>query len=356
MKKIKAIDQGHPFVSAILVEKFQGQEQAFVKALRSSYACVDRELAIGDSHTAFLMRNSQDLSTIVSGLTKCNEPSATIEVIPFLCSDDPNAYLGELARNLTLETSRSDQFIARFWNEEVAFEQAITSHIPSQFQPDQSVAFQAIIDQSSKETAFFETFTRWPDFGSSDVNQPLFSEDSDYQTLSTALSVLESEPDLQLSVNFPRQRFQKDFLDKALQLLGDAGPFVRKRLIIEIVEVWAIADFLPIKQSVKALKNLGCQIAFDDVGAGILPLADIFDLQPEYLKLDRIFVQHSVGSPEQNGLLKGFVELAEELKTCLVAEGVETEEQSEKLLDQGIFLQQGYFVAREQNHPKRQTA
>lgn len=323
----------------------------FENCLFSESFPVEKEIAVGNNHTAFLLHRNQDLSLLIAGLTNCRDFGTSIEVIPFLDEAEPTSYLDKLAFSLENDNQPSEQTIARFWNEDSPFGKALSGPTDVHTQPDQQLAFQAIVDQSSKKTAFFETFTRWPNLSQKQGYQPNFSEDSDYQTLTRAIVLLESDTQLVLSINFPRNRFQRGFLDRAVDLISQADLKVRQRLIVEVVEAWTVSDFQPIYHGVERVVELECQIAFDDVGAGILPFDDIIGLQPQYLKLDRLFVQHSISGPNRSVLLEGFVSLAKELDCRLVAEGVETAEQSIKLLELGISLQQGYFVAKEHSHP-----
>lgn len=349
MKQNSHTKQDSPFLSALVVNT--SHKADFENCLFSEALPVEKEIAVGNSHTAFLMQRNQNLSLLVNGLTNCKDFGTSIEVIPFLDVAEPRSYLEKLATSLEQNSQVSEQTIARFWNEDSPFGTALSEPAEVPTQLDQQLAFQAIVDQSREKTAFFETFTRWPNLSHKQGYQPNFSEDSDYHTLTRALALLESDSQLVLSVNFPRSRFQKAFLDRAISLISQAGLEVRQRLVIEVVEAWAVSDFQPIYHGVEKLIELGCQIAFDDVGAGILPFDDIMGLQPHYLKLDRLFVQHSISGPNRSVLLEGFVSLAEELGCKLVAEGVETAEQSARLLELGISLQQGYFVAKEHSFP-----
>ena len=321
----------------------------------SGFSGIEKAFPVGERHKAFMATSEQDLSALITGLGNCRDFCTKIEVVPFLDRVDPTAYLTKIVDRLANEIDRPGESVARFWNEESPFEANGLASIEAKVQSDQQLAFQAIKDVTSNQPVFFETFTRWPNLNQSSGYQSLFSEDSDLEALSQAISLLEENPGLHLSVNLPRQRFVEPFLAQAEALLADKSVDARQRLIIEIVEAWSVADYFPIRDQIPRLKKLDCQIAFDDVGAGILPLYDLLELQPQYLKLDRIFVQNSISSLGSISLLKGFSSWAEELGAKLVAEGVESEDQSNQLVELGIHLQQGFFVAKEQSKPTLQA-
>src|SRR5690606_15747720 len=79
------------------------------------------------------------------------------------------------------------------------------------------------------------------------------------------------------------------------------------------------------------IRDLGVRIAIDDFGTGYSSLSHLTRLPLDSLKVDRTFVKNMTLSPEGHILVHAIISLAHLLKINVVAEGVETEEQSECL-------------------------
>ena len=83
--------------------------------------------------------------------------------------------------------------------------------------------------------------------------------------------------------------------------------------------------------SLSAIRALGITIAIDDFGTGFSSLGYLARLPVDTLKIDRTFVVEMTSAPEGLALVSTIINLAHSLKLKVVAEGVETEEQSRLL-------------------------
>lgn len=90
----------------------------------------------------------------------------------------------------------------------------------------------------------------------------------------------------------------------------------------------------------------GMHIVVDDLGAGYSNLRRIADLEPAVVKLDKDLIEGIERSPRTRKLIVGVVRLCRDLGCKVVAEGIETVEAYEALLDVGVGLFQGYLFAR----------
>jgi EAL domain-containing protein (putative c-di-GMP-specific phosphodiesterase class I) len=96
----------------------------------------------------------------------------------------------------------------------------------------------------------------------------------------------------------------------------------------------------------RRLKDLGVKLAVDDFGAGYSSLAYLRRFPVDYLKIDRSFI-HGLGrSLDDTVLVSGVISLAQSLNLAVVAEGVETAAQREKLRELGCDFAQGFLFAR----------
>jgi EAL domain-containing protein (putative c-di-GMP-specific phosphodiesterase class I) len=118
------------------------------------------------------------------------------------------------------------------------------------------------------------------------------------------------------------------------------------RLIVEIGEQTPARDDRQFQRNVCRLRNYGVHIAVDDVGFGHSNYKAILDCRPEYLKIDRYFVQHVAGDPARQAVIRSIRDLAGFFGAVVVAEGVETTEDDDVLRHMGIRFFQGFLYGR----------
>jgi EAL domain-containing protein (putative c-di-GMP-specific phosphodiesterase class I) len=98
--------------------------------------------------------------------------------------------------------------------------------------------------------------------------------------------------------------------------------------------------------SLRAIRALGVRIAIDDFGTGFSSLNYLAKLPLDTLKIDRSFVVDLTAAPEGSALVSTIIDLAHSLKLKVVAEGVETEEQSRLLRLMTCDEMQGFLVSK----------
>ncbi|MDY0958993.1 EAL domain-containing protein [Sphingomonas sp. CFBP8993] len=125
-----------------------------------------------------------------------------------------------------------------------------------------------------------------------------------------------------------------------------ARPNVARRLLLEITETAAVPDFSRAIALVNRLRRLGCRIVMDDFGVGHASIRQLLAFAPDIVKVDRIFVWRAGMSSRDQLLFARLSALAASVGSIVVAEGVETPEQSRIARDAGALWQQGYFWGR----------
>ena len=100
-----------------------------------------------------------------------------------------------------------------------------------------------------------------------------------------------------------------------------------------------------VAQIIAECRQMGVRFALDGFGWGGSSLSYLKRLQLARLKLDRSIVLHMVEDPDELAILKSILGLARAFDLELLAEGVETAEQSQMLLQLGCDLAQGFGVA-----------
>lgn len=152
----------------------------------------------------------------------------------------------------------------------------------------------------------------------------------------------ESFKTLSLNVS-PKQILQKGFSDKVEQHLIDSG--VDARLIeIEITESILVSHQDLIIYKLNKLIKLGFRFAIDDFGTGYSSFSYLTILPVTTLKIDQSFIDGLIEQDNQQIIVSAIISMGQALNLDVVAEGVETEQQLNFLIEKGCHQFQGYFV------------
>jgi diguanylate cyclase (GGDEF)-like protein len=134
-----------------------------------------------------------------------------------------------------------------------------------------------------------------------------------------------------------KQLQQIDFVAEVLEETGlDPGS-----LVLEITEDVVMEDTRAIIGVLEELKRSGVRFALDDFGTGQASLSYLRRLPVDYLKIDRSFIERLGEDSKDTEIVSGTIVLAHALGLKAVAEGVETPDQSQRLLELGCDLAQG---------------
>ena len=117
-------------------------------------------------------------------------------------------------------------------------------------------------------------------------------------------------------------------------------------IIFEITERNVIKDIDGFIAAVEHYKSQDYKIAIDDAGAGYSGLNLISDINPNYIKLDMKLIRSVHTDSLKAALIKGMVDLSKISNICIVAEGIETEEELETLIHLGVHYGQGFLIQR----------
>jgi diguanylate cyclase (GGDEF)-like protein len=138
---------------------------------------------------------------------------------------------------------------------------------------------------------------------------------------------------------------QKDFSDVVIDALQaqDGDP---DALELEVTESLLMQDVQESFRKLSILRGLGIHIAMDDFGTGYSSLSYIVRLPLNSLKIDRSFITGMASSPQDMGIVTTIIALAHSLNLRVVAEGVETKEQSQLLKLLRCDEAQGYLFSK----------
>lgn len=151
-----------------------------------------------------------------------------------------------------------------------------------------------------------------------------------------------------VSCNFSRIHFLKpDFPERFEEVLNRYG--VPKDLIeVEITETIVVEELQQqmVKQTLDLLREKGVRLSIDDFGSGYSSLGIFEQIPASVIKLDRSFLLNQKDRSRQVKIMKGIVNLAQELEAQIVCEGVETDRDVELMQEIGAYVAQGYRYAR----------
>jgi EAL domain-containing protein (putative c-di-GMP-specific phosphodiesterase class I) len=131
--------------------------------------------------------------------------------------------------------------------------------------------------------------------------------------------------------------------------LLELEPFMTRsarRIVLEVTEVAAIADYRRFRSSLAKLRWLGFRVALDGLGSGYSGLNALALLEPEFVKLDMRMVQAAAADARTSRLVRHLVEFAREEKIDVISEGIENAEQAEAASRLGCTMLQGYYFAK----------
>jgi diguanylate cyclase (GGDEF)-like protein len=152
--------------------------------------------------------------------------------------------------------------------------------------------------------------------------------------------------DLLVTVNLSaRQVGDEQIVEQVTAALAASG-LEPHRLVLEITETVLMHDRDAAAATLWLLKGLGVRIAIDDFGTGYSSLAYLRRFPIDMLKVAREFVDGLGRDAHDDVITHAIVELANTLGLLTVAEGIETEQQSETLAALGCDIAQGYLFSR----------
>ncbi|MBQ7076885.1 MAG: GGDEF domain-containing protein [Lachnospiraceae bacterium] len=152
-------------------------------------------------------------------------------------------------------------------------------------------------------------------------------------------------PDFKVNVNFSVvQLLQTDMKDKIKQVLDETG-LTPKNLTLEVTESLAINDISYMKKLLKSIREYGVRVALDDFGTGYSSLNHIHEMPIDIIKVDRCFVR-DIGKDEYSQtFVKMVTELAKVMDMNVCVEGVEEENQLDKVRKNKVDMIQGFYFA-----------
>ena len=221
--------------------------------------------------------------------------------------------------------------------------------------------YQPQIELVSGRVIGAEALIRWRDSDGNFIRPDLFISLAEYSGLivdlgawvfETAVNELRHWDSAGLSgvrmaINVSLVQFRDPQFLPRLRAALDRTGIAPDRIELEITESVAMLDAETVITILTELKTMGIQIAIDDFGTGFSSLAYLHRLPIDRLKIDRAFVR-DLGSTRASGasIAQTVISLGQSLGLSIIAEGIETDEQAQLLMNLGCPLAQGFLYSK----------
>ena len=152
-------------------------------------------------------------------------------------------------------------------------------------------------------------------------------------------------PELKISINLFAGHFDDRRILEDIVSIFEGGRISYDQLVFEVTERYPLRDIDKARKIIAEMHVLGCRVALDDTGTGHGGLAYLQQLGIDIVKIDKMFIDAMGTDLGASTIVDVLVELANSLGMGIVAEGVEREDQLQRLREKGVTAAQGYIFA-----------
>jgi predicted signal transduction protein with EAL and GGDEF domain len=149
-----------------------------------------------------------------------------------------------------------------------------------------------------------------------------------------------------IAINLSNRQFENPNMFEEFMAMLERRGCSAAWIEVEITESLLVDQFPRVPEILEKLHAAGVRIAIDDFGTGYSALSYLNRFPIDVLKIDRSFVSDLQTRERSRELIKAIVSVARALRMEIIAEGVETQEQAEILIDYGCRFAQGYLYSK----------
>ena len=224
---------------------------------------------------------------------------------------------------------------------------------------EMEVHFQPIIDLTTGQVRSAEALVRWQDpvlgLVSPEAWLPLIEDEEVIVELGefvleqallwgSAWQAAGTVPRINVNVS-ARELLDPQFPERLRRALEGHPDMDPGSLTLEVLESAALADLSSADTTLRKCRELGVQFALDDFGTGYSSLTYLQRLPVSMLKIDRSFVAGMATNDADHSIVTAVLQLARTFDLVAVAEGIESDEQRNALINLGCAFGQGYGIA-----------
>jgi Predicted signal transduction protein containing sensor and EAL domains len=217
------------------------------------------------------------------------------------------------------------------------------------------VLYQPVIDLASGRCFGVEALLRWKNshgrLVSPEIFMPVALESGLIEPITERvielvatdlIPLLRRRPDFHVGINVPPQLLGGGRLGAVADCCG-LLPFIAQ-VVIEITETSVVQERG--REAIRLARSYKARVAIDDFGTGNNELAQLQDLEIDFIKIDKSFVQRLGAHEQATRFVEWIVRLTHEIGAQSIAEGIETAAQVAMLRDLQVEMAQGYYYAR----------
>jgi len=151
----------------------------------------------------------------------------------------------------------------------------------------------------------------------------------------------------------PETLFQPGFRSGQTLKMLKRAKLSPDRVVIELTEHSPLENYQTVREALKHYKEMGFEIAMDDLGSGYSGLRMWYELRPDYVKIDRHFMCNIGTDKVKQQFVLSIKNIAKELNCEVIAEGVETLDEFQFIEKIGLPFSQGFYIAKPSPLPLR---
>ncbi|TDG31360.1 GGDEF domain-containing protein [Paracraurococcus ruber] len=219
-----------------------------------------------------------------------------------------------------------------------------------------ALAYQPQVDLRSRRIIGFEALARWthPERGvvSPEIFIPIAEESGlivelgEWVLRRACADAAPWDPAITVAVNVSSQQFHEErFLATVREALEDSG-LPPGRLELEVTESAMLHDSEKMLAVLNSLRAMGVRLSMDDFGTGYCALNYLQKFPFDKIKIDQSFVRNLGSKEESDAIVRAVASLGVSLGIKTIAEGIETQDQADLVLDAACGEGQGYLFSR----------
>jgi sensor c-di-GMP phosphodiesterase-like protein len=158
-------------------------------------------------------------------------------------------------------------------------------------------------------------------------------------------TVLGPRPHIKIGFNLTARHFADEEIVDDVRKIFTKSALRLSQVVLEVTERQPIENLTETRRIVAALQGLGVKVAIDDVGTGHSGLSYMLKLGVDIIKIDKMFIDSIGTDRNSNTIIETLIDLAQNMRMDVVAEGVESFEQVVHLRELGIRAAQGFVFS-----------
>ena len=152
-------------------------------------------------------------------------------------------------------------------------------------------------------------------------------------------------PHFKIAFNLTARHFSNEEIVEDVRRIFNKSQIRLSQVVLEVTERQPLENLTETRRVVAALQGLGVRVAIDDVGTGHSGLSYMLKLGVDIIKIDKMFIDALGTDRNSNTIIETLIDLAQNMRMEIIAEGVESFEQVVHLRELGVRAAQGYVFA-----------